>query len=134
MHHRRTLTSLALAGLVALGPAAPALAADQGDADSGNSGGAAESGTQPVSDQQLEQFAVALVNVRQVRLEYTPKLQQAEDKAEQQRLRQQGRQDMLEAIRETGLDVEEYNRLGNRIGSDAELKQRVRRIMQQHSG
>lgn len=133
MHNRRTLTSLALAGLVALGLATPAVAADQGDADGGNADPAAANDTQPVSDRKLEQFALALVNVRQVRMEYTPKLQQAEDKAEQQRLRQQGRQDMLEAIRDTGLEVKEYNRIGNRIGNDAELKQRVRKIMEQQS-
>jgi len=134
MHQHRTTTSIAVAALVALGLAAPGWAADEGAADSGSAGSATDTRAEPVSDQQLEQFAVALTSMQQIRMEYAPKLRQAEDKAEQQRLKQQGRKEMIKAIRDSGLEVKEYNRIGNRIGTDSELKERVREIMQQQSG
>jgi len=130
MQHHRTASAFALAGLLALGTGSTALAA--GDESSGNSGTATEQA--PISDQKLEQFTTAMADVREIRMDYGSQLQQAESQDKRQKLKQEGQQEMLEAIRDSGLKVEEYNRIGNRLGNDKELQQRLKKMMSEQSG
>lgn len=130
MQHHRTTSAILLAGLIALG-AGPAIAAGEGEA---NENAASQSQQAQISDQKLQQFTLALADIRDIRMEYGPKLQQAENEKQQRELKKQGRQAMMQAIRDSGLEVKEYNRIGNRLGSDEELQQRVQEMMANQQG
>lgn len=131
MLHQQIKASILLAGLLSLGLGAPAQAQNSGE--SGNGNAAASGGSEPVSDEQLQKFVVAMNEIREIRMEYGPRMQQAEGEQERNQLRKQGRAEMLEAIRGTGLEAKEYNRIGRRINNDEELKRRVRELAQEQN-
>ncbi len=118
MQHQRLTATILLTGLLAA--AVPAWA-EQAEEATGSGA--------PVSDEQLRQFTLALAEVRSIRMEYMPRVQEAESREQRNELKQRGREEMLEAIRDTGLEVGEYNRIGQRIGDDQELKRRVQQMM-----
>lgn len=130
MQHHRTTSAILLAALITLG-AGPAVAAGEGET---NEGSASQSQQSQVSDQKLQQFTLALADVRDIRMEYGPRLQQAETREEQRELKKEGREAMMKAIRDNGLELKEYNRIGNRLGSDKELQKRVKEMMASQQG
>lgn len=125
MHHRAaSIARLLLAGALAFGMTAPALAAEEGSGS--------ESGQETqVSQEKLEQFVAAYAEIQAIRAEYMPKLQQAEDEEEQAKLQEQGQKEMVDAVRAEGLDVSEYQQIGQKINSDRELQSRVQDLMQE---
>lgn len=127
MHHRAaSFARLLLAGALALGTAAPALAAEHGGApDSGQEGA-------QVDPEKLERFVAAYAEVQSIRAEYMPRLQQAGDAEEQAKLKKEGQEKMVNAIRDEGLDVSEYQRIGQTINSDRELRGRVKKLIEEH--
>lgn len=126
MHYRAaSLARLLLAGALTLGTAAPALAAEH---DSGSGSGQEVQ----VSQEKLEQFVAAYAEIQAIRAEYMPRLQQAEGEEEQARLQKQGQEEMVNAVRDEGLDVSEYQQIGQKINSDQELQARVQNLMQEH--
>jgi len=130
MQHHRTTSALVIAGLLALGTGQAALAEENGSADTGS----ATEQQASVSDAKLQKFTVAMADVRKVRMEYGPKLQQAESQEKRTELKKAGQKEMIQAIRDTGLEVKEYNRIGNQLRDDKQLQQRVRKMMGQQSG
>lgn len=132
MRHRKFTKSILLAGVLGLGFGAPAWAEDT--EGSGAAGNEATAGSEPVSDEELQQFVVAMNEIREIRMEYAPKLQEAENEEKQNQLRQEGREEMLDAIRDSGLETEEYNQIGQRINSDEALQQRARELAQEQGG
>lgn len=132
MRHKRLTTPILLAGLLGLGFGATAWAENTDSSEAASSGNAA--GGESVSDEQLQQFVVAMSEIREIRMEYAPKLQEAENEEEQNQLRKEGREEMREAIRDTGLEAKDYNRIGQRISNDKELERRARELMQEQNG
>lgn len=135
MKHRTGFFSAALiAGGLAV--TAPAFAQEQG------SGGGAQQppeggGSQQqmdISDEKLEQFAEAYADIREVRSEYVPKLQQAEGQEEQAQLQEEGQQEMVAAIESNDMDVSEYQQIGRQLNNDQELQERLKQIMQDQQG
>lgn len=131
MQHHRTASALALAGLLTLGTGSVALA---GESDSSGNTAATTDEQARISDPKLEQFTLALADVRQIRVEYGPKLQQAESREQRTQLKKAGQQEMIQAIRDSGLELKEYNRIGNRLGSDQKLQQRMKQMMEKQQG
>lgn len=129
MHNQRFTTPILLAGLLGLGVVAPAWAEDTGS--TGTATGEAAAGGGSISDEKLQRFVVAMSEIREIRMEYGPKLQEADNEEEQNRIRKEGREEMIEAIEDTGLEADEYNRIGRRINNDEELKNRVRDLAQE---
>jgi len=125
MQHHRTTSALILAGLLGLGTGSTALAA--GDESSGDSAATAEQ--TPIGDGKLEQFTTAMADVREIRMDYSSQLQQVESQEKRQSLKQEGRKEMVEAIRDNGLKVEEYNRIGKRVSNDKDLQKRVKNMI-----
>lgn len=134
MRHRQFTnpSSILLAGLLSLGLGAPVLADDTGTSGSG-SAATNDEDSGPITDEHLQRFVVAVSEIREIRREYAPRLQQAESEEEQNQLLQQGRGEMIEAIEDTGLDPEEYNRIGRRIKNDEQLKRRAKEMVQEQS-
>lgn len=131
MQHHRTASALALAGLLTLGTGSVALAEES---DSSGNAAATTDEQARISDPKLEKFTLALADVRRIRTEYGPKLQQADSREKRTQLKKTGQQEMIQAIRDSGLELKEYNRIGNRLGSDQELQQRMKQMMEKQQG
>ena len=131
-HQPRSLRAL-IAAMLTLALAGPALAA--GEQGAGNDdGGAAAGAAAEVTDAELKQFAEAFGQIRSVRAEYGPRIQQAESKQQRNELKKQGRQDMVAAIQDAGLKVAEYRQIGQRLNGDKALQQRLRELMREERG
>lgn len=78
-----------------------------------------------VTDQQLETFAVAALEVQKINQTYQPKISQAESPEDQKVLYEQATQEMTQAIRDSGMSVEQYNQLTTVVQADPELSQRL---------
>lgn len=125
-----TMTAAAFS-LLALSPAyATELAqaqqqpAAQGQAPmQGQGGGGA---TAPVSDQKLEAFAVAYVQVDKVRQEYSAKIDATKDQAAKQKLQDEAKKQMVETVQASNdISVEEYSSILTAAQSDPALAKKV---------
>lgn len=77
------------------------------------------------SDQQLQQFADASQEIAMISQKYTEQLQSAEDEAAQQEVRKEANDKMVEAVENSGLEVDTFNAIGQAIQQDPEMMQRV---------
>src|SRR5690625_6208253 len=66
-----------------------------------------------VSDQQLEQFADAQVEIGSIQEDYSAKLMETEDPEEARELQQEAQDEMTTAVEDAGLDVETFNSIAN---------------------
>lgn len=129
--------AIAFAILLALAPATMVSAADnEGSAQSGNASDQTDAATsnEPVTEADLEKFAAAYGRLQTVRAEYGQKMQQAEEKSKQQQLRKEGQQAMVSAIRDEGLKIAEYRRIGKELNNNQELRSKLQSMMQEKSG
>jgi hypothetical protein len=78
-----------------------------------------------VSDEKLQQFLAAAINVQDVQREYVAEIQAAEDPVQAETLREEAQEEMVTAVEESGLSVLEFNLIAQRLQSDAELVQRL---------
>lgn len=62
--------------------------------------------------------------------EYTERLQGADDEASQQEVRMEANEKMVDAVEESGLDVDTFNAIGQAVQQDPELMQRVQEKVQ----
>ncbi|MFO7647728.1 DUF4168 domain-containing protein [Halomonas campaniensis] len=82
------------------------------------------------SDEQLEQFADASQEIVVISEEYTERMHAAEDEASQQEVQMEANDKMVEAVEESGLDVDTFNAIGQAVQQDPELMQRVQEKVQ----
>jgi hypothetical protein len=114
-------TTTAAAALLALGlTAAPALAQDQ------QAPAAAD-----ITDEQLDQFAEAALAVNQVGREYASRLQSVEDESQAEQIRAEAQEAMVEAVREEGLSVDEYNAIYTAAENDEEVNAAIQALLQE---
>ncbi|MGI3211745.1 DUF4168 domain-containing protein [Roseovarius tibetensis] len=111
-------TSLAaIFGAAALAFAAPAVAQD---------GQPAQIAAEDVTDAQVEAFVDAILAVEEVRDEYGPVIEDAEDEAAQQKLVQEANEAAFAAVDAVeNMDVDSYVSIANAAGNNEELNQRV---------
>ena len=77
-------------------------------------------------DAKLKSFAVAFLEVAKVNQSYQPQIEQAGSPEDQQRLRQEAGEKMVEAVNEAdGITVDEYNVIIQAAQTDPELAQRI---------
>ncbi|GEM_PF-1797960 len=125
---------IVLALLLVLAPVTMVSAADaEGSGQSGNASDQSDAAAsnEPVTEADLEKFAAAYGQLQTVRAEYGQKMQQAEDESKQQELRKQGQQAMVSAIRDEGLKIAEYRRIGKKLNNDEELRSKLQSMMQE---
>lgn len=123
-----------IAGIVGLaGAIVPAQAGDTSDSGGDASGSAGSAAADAVSKTELENFVAAHSQVRQIRAEYRRKLQQAEQNEERERLREEGQQAMVAAIRGQDLDIERYKQIGLALQQDKELQSDYRKLMREEA-
>lgn len=80
----------------------------------------------PVSDQKLEAFAVAYVQVDKVRQEYSAKIDATKDQAAKQKLQDEAKKQMVETVQASNdISVEEYSSILTAAQSDPALAKKV---------
>lgn len=77
------------------------------------------------SGNDLESYATAFLEVRDISQKYQGEMQSAESPEDQQAIQQKAVEEMSEAVRETGLSVEKYNQITEASRTDPELQQEV---------
>ncbi|MDR9772678.1 DUF4168 domain-containing protein [Rhizobium hidalgonense] len=88
---------------------------------SGGTGAAA-----PVSDQKLEAFAVAYLQVDKVRQQYSAKIDATKDQAAKQRLQEEAKKQMVDTVQASNdISVEEYSSILTAAQSDPALAKKV---------
>lgn len=78
-----------------------------------------------VTDQQLEQFVQALSEVRELGQLYSEEIAEADSSEQAQELQRQAQTEMVAAVENAGLTVQEYNTIAERMSQDAALRKRV---------
>jgi hypothetical protein len=120
-HAAIRLTALAAAlGLLTTLSAAPAL----GQAEPPQYEPPQQSKEQ-ISEAKIDQFVTALNEVHTIRNDVATELESTQDAEQAQKVQQRAQQDMIEAVQDAGLSVEEYNQIASRMSSDPELQARI---------
>lgn len=73
----------------------------------------------------LDSFVDAFIDVREISAEFEPQVQAAEDQQAAQDLQMQAQDKMIEAVREHGMTIAEYNELVNAMRMNPDLLQQV---------
>ncbi|MBB3656707.1 hypothetical protein FHX15_001935 [Rhizobium sp. BK650] len=80
----------------------------------------------PVSDQKIEAFAVAYLQVDKVRQEYSAKIGATKDEAAKQKLQEEAKKQMVDTVEASnGISVEEYSSILTAAQSDPALAKKV---------
>lgn len=84
------------------------------------------------SEDQLEAFAVASLEVQAVNEKWMTRIAEAESAEKGQELREQAIEEMTGAVRNEGLTVEEYNRIYDAAENDPEIAAIVQDYRSEH--
>lgn len=85
-----------------------------------------------VSDQQLQQFAEAQIQISEIQRDFSARLQDVDDAERAHELQVQANEEMTEAVEDAGLDVQSFNEIAMAIQNDPELQQRLTAML--HDG
>ncbi|QOL81510.1 DUF4168 domain-containing protein [Pseudooceanicola spongiae] len=122
--HTKLLGTAAAAGLI-LAPLAPAFA-QEAPAPTAPPAAQTEQAQVPFSDDQIDSFVDAAVEVSEVRDTYLPQIQAAKDDSEAAELTQKAQADMAAAVSKTeGMDVDTYNKISQTAQTDPALNDRL---------
>ncbi|RKR06553.1 uncharacterized protein DUF4168 [Kushneria sinocarnis] len=124
-------TAFLSATLIAAGFASgPVMAASQSQ---GSAGQAQTQGQtqQNFSDQQLQNFASASQEIAGISQNYTQRLQNADGSEQQQNIRQEANDKMVQAVKDSGLKVDEFNQIGQAVQNNPQMMQKVQKMAQQ---
>lgn len=84
----------------------------------------------PISDDMLSQFADAQQSVQKISQSAIKKLGQTQDKDAAEDIRQKANEEMVNAVKDTGLSVKDFNGIARALQSDQQLRQRLSKIQQ----
>lgn len=123
-------SSLLATGAIALsmGLSAPAVAQYGGDGGAQQADPGMQQQQAPqidVSDEQVEQFADAQARVIEIGEKWTPRLEGAESAEDMQEARESAQREMVIAVENAGLSVQEYNEIAQAAQVDEELRERI---------
>jgi hypothetical protein len=128
---RRLPLALALAALFGLSGAAVAQGQPQeGQPSYGAEPPAGQQGAQ-IDPQTLDRFVDAFVAVQQIREDFAARLQDVDSEAEAQAMQQEAQEEMISAVEENGLNVEQYNQVAMALQSDPAMMQRVQQMAEE---
>lgn len=125
MNHIICITGIVAFGLATL-TAAPAIAQTQG-----SQAGQLPFATRPAqnfSQEQLQNFADASAEVSSIQQAAKQKLQQTESKKARLQIFNQAQRKMWDAIRDSGLTLQEYNRINRAAQSNPQLAQQIQQM------
>lgn len=122
MKHQKILTLTAVTAALAFGGSA--LAQEEYQAPP------PQPETIDVSNQQLERFAHAQVEIVDIRQDFSARLQKVEDSEKAHELQLAANEEMTQAVKGAGLDVKTYNEIAMAIQSDPELQDKLNELME----
>lgn len=128
--------------LTAFGAAAPGVMAQSTGAQQGQPaqqnqaqqgmtsqpGMAGQQAATEISDADLEKFVEASDKVFEIRDEFTEKLNGVDDPQEAQALQMEAQEEMMEAVTDTGIEVQVYNEIATRLQTDTDLQERAQQF------
>jgi hypothetical protein len=82
------------------------------------------------SQQQLESFVAAALQVREIRTRWQPRIQEAESAEKAQEFQKQGTAEMVRAIEARGLTVETFNAIATAARNNPDLASRLTKLME----
>jgi hypothetical protein len=125
MNH--VLRSFRIPLMVASLLAAPAALAQQGTPAQAAPVQSAPGQGQPmeVSDREVERFVDAHLQIVEIQQEYVPKIEEAGNAEQAQQLQNQANEEIIQAVRETGLEVQRYVAIAAAADQDEALRSRV---------
>ena len=85
-----------------------------------------------ITDQQLQNYAVAALEVDKVNKTYQPLINKAPTREEQKTLYDKATQEMAEVIQNSGLSVEQYNQITTLVQSNPEISNEVQGYMEKN--
>jgi len=83
------------------------------------------------SDEELQTFASAALEVREIGAEWQPRITEADSEEQAAEIQTQARDEMVEAVEQKGLSVERYNEITQQVRSSPELAEKVTTYMQE---
>lgn len=118
--------------LLALVAVAPRVVADETEGATGEQPvPETQAETIDVSDEKLQQFLSAAINVQEVQREYVAEIQATEDPAQAESLREEAQEEMVTVVEQSGLTVLEFNLIAQQLQNDAALLQRLDELQRQ---
>lgn len=79
----------------------------------------------PLSEKKVDSFISAYSAVHEINQEYSEKLQSVSDAEKATQLQQEAQGKMQKAVKDSGLSIEEYQKIASRASSDDELRSRI---------
>ena len=120
------ITSLAFALTLGL-TGAQALAQDYGSGEDQQQDPGMEQSQQPAdfSDEELQQFVDLQDRIGEIREEYVSQIESAESEDKARQLQQEAQSEMVTAIEDAGMSVQEYNAIAVAYNSNPDIQERV---------
>ncbi|SRR5690606_25449701 len=78
-----------------------------------------------LTDDDLRSYAMAAVQVRRISEAYQPRMEAAESAQQQEELRNQAMEEMVQAVEKEGLTVLKYNQISSVSQTDPEIASRI---------
>ncbi|ASK33453.1 DUF4168 domain-containing protein [Alloalcanivorax mobilis] len=79
-----------------------------------------------ISDDEVEKFAEAQGKVQDIKGSYQEKVQaNAKEPEKAMQIQQQAQQEMVQAVKDTGLEVQKYNQIAQLAQYDTDLRERI---------
>jgi hypothetical protein len=85
---------------------------------------------QTLDPQTKEQFVAAYVEIQEIQNEYSEKLQGAADEDQARDIQQQAQDEMIQAVENNGMSINEYNEVVGIISADPELRMEIEELAQ----
>lgn len=118
------LTAAFMTAMLAVAGAGTAAAQQQQQAPQG------QGQTPSFTDSEIESFASAVQSIQQIRNEYQPQIQNAENKQEATAMQKKAQKEMIGAIQDEGLSIKKYTQISRAIPNNPDLVKRI----QEHMG
>lgn len=87
---------------------------------------------QTLDPQTKEQFVAAYVEIQDIQNVYSEKLQAAADEDQAREIQQQAQDEMIQAVENNGMSINEYNEVVGIISADPELRMEIEELAQAH--
>jgi Spy/CpxP family protein refolding chaperone len=87
-----------------------------------------------VDQGRLEQFVDALIAVQSIQDDYRNRLTPAMDESSTRELEAAAREEMMQAVTQTGLEIDEFNQIAIAMQTDQDLRARVEQRVRERLG
>lgn len=84
-----------------------------------------------IDESQLDSYAEAAVKIYDIRVRWEPEIRGADSQEKALEAQREARTEMIEAVRNQGLSVEEYNSITAAAQRDPRLNQKIARLIEE---